>query len=133
MNWSQALLTGQGVQLSDAFGEGLMVTALGLTIVFSVLIILMIVLYLFKLIFYKAPTKAAAVEAAPTASAAPVAEPVKDDMDEEELIAVLTAAVAASLNTSTYNLKIKSYRRVNNNTPAWNKAGVTETINNRLF
>ena len=53
-------------------------------------------------------------------------------VNEEELIAVLTAAVAASLNTSTYNLKIKSYRRVGNNAPAWNKAGVRETINSRF-
>ena len=38
----------------------------------------------------------------------------------------------ASLNTSTYNLRIKSYRRTDNKMPAWNKAGVTETINNRF-
>ena len=59
-------------------------------------------------------------------------EETADDTDEEELIAVLTAAVAASLNTSTYNLRIKSYRRTDNKMPAWNKAGVTETINNRF-
>ena len=66
------------------------------------------------------------------AQAAPVEEETADDTDEEELIAVLTAAVAASLNTSTYNLRIKSYRRTDNKMPAWNKAGVTETINNRF-
>ena len=52
-------------------------------------------------------------------------------MNEEELIAVLTAAVAASLNTSTYKLQIKSYRRVDGNKSAWNKAGIRETINSR--
>ena len=35
-----------------------------------------------------------------------------DETDEDELIAVLTAAVAASLKTSTYNLRIRSYKRV---------------------
>jgi len=53
-------------------------------------------------------------------------------MDDEELIAVLTAAVAASLNTSTYKLQIKSYRRVGNSAPAWNQAGLQETINSRF-
>ena len=130
MNLSQSLLTGQNVQLGEAMSQGLQVTGLGLLIVFSVLVILMIVLYLFKVIFYRDPAKTA--KKAPVQEVAPVAEAVKDDVDEEELIAVLTAAVAASLNTSTYNLQIKSYRRVNNNTPAWNKAGVTETINNRF-
>ena len=78
----------------------------------------------------KAAPKAA--PAAAPAQAAPVEEETADDTDEEELIAVLTAAVAASLNTSTYNLRIKSYRRTDNKMPAWNKAGVTETINNRF-
>lgn len=130
MNLSQSLLTGQNIQLGEAMTQGLQVTGLGLTIVFAVLVILMIVLYLFKVIFYKDPAKAA--KKAPVQEVAPVVEAVKDDVDEDELIAVLTAAVAASLNTSTYNLQIKSYRRVNNNAPAWNKAGVTETINNRF-
>ncbi len=132
MELSQALLTGQNLTLGDALGTGLKVTGLGLTIVFSVLVILMIVLYLFKVIFYKTPKKTAApVQAAPAPAPAEEAA-VSDEPDDEELIAVLTAAVAASLNTSTYNLKIKSYRRVNNSVPAWNKAGVTETISNRL-
>ena len=52
--------------------------------------------------------------------------------DECELIAVLTAAVAASLNTSAYNLKIKSYRRIFDSAPAWNRAGRVDIINARL-
>ena len=82
--YSEALLTGQNLSLSEALAMGGQTTVIGLAIVFAVLII------------------------------------------------VLTAAVAASLNTSTYNLRIKSYRRTDNKMPAWNKAGVTETINNRF-
>ena len=127
--YSEALLTGNGVTLGEALATGGETTLIGLSIVFGVLIILMIVLMLFKVIFYRKPK--------PQQAAAPVAEPVQeaavqDEVDESELIAVLTAAVAASLNTSTYNLKIKSYRRTDNKMPAWNKAGVTETINNRF-
>ena len=126
--YSEALLTGQNLSLSEALAMGGQTTVIGLAIVFAVLIILMIVLSLFKVIFYKKPKTQAAPAAAP-AQAAPVEE---ETADEEELIAVLTAAVAASLNTSTYNLRIKSYRRTDNKMPAWNKAGVTETINNRF-
>lgn len=127
---SEGLLTGRDLVLSDALAMGGQTTVIGLAIVFGVLIVLMIVLMLFKVIFYKDPSKQKKKEVV-AEDVTPVA--VKDeDVDEDELIAVLTAAVAASLNTSTYNLRIKSYRRTDNKMPAWNKAGVTETINSRF-
>lgn len=120
--------------VSEALVEGLSTTVVGLAIVFSVLLILMIVLKLFEKIFYK-PNNLAEKKAEPVKQEAQKpavsVNPVGDENDEE-LIAVLTAAVAASLNTSTYNLKIKSYRRVQNNAPAWNKAGLRDTIDSRL-
>ena len=116
--------------LQEAIQKGLEVTGVGLTIVFSVLVILMIVLMLMKTIFYKEPSKVKQeVKAEPVP--APVSVPVKAQNDEE-LISVLTAAIAASLNTSTYNLKIKSYRRIGSSAPVWNKAGVTESVNGRF-
>jgi sodium pump decarboxylase gamma subunit len=117
--------------LSGALGEGLQVTVIGLVIVFSVLIILMLVLMAMKAIFYKSPEKQQTAEA-PAGAATAENKKAASMPDDEELIAVLTAAVAASLNTSTYNLKIKSYRRVGNNAPAWNKAGLEENINSRF-
>ncbi|MCH5210934.1 MAG: OadG family protein [Oscillospiraceae bacterium] len=140
--YSQELITGNGLTLSEALRMGGITTLTGLSIVFAVLVILMIVLMLFKVIFYKDPKKQAVKEAklvsleagvdGPTAIYVTEGTEAPDDIDENELIAVLTAAVAASLNTSTYNLRIKSYRRTDNKMPAWNKAGVTETINNRF-
>lgn len=120
----------------DALMVGLQVTAIGLLIVFSVLIILMFVLKGMQLIF--APKdekgqKAHGIEISQnyteTKSSNAVMPPQED---EEELIAVLTAAIAASLNTSTYNLKIKSFKRVAGRAPAWNKAGLNDTINSRF-
>lgn len=127
--YSESLLTGHGVTLSEALSVGGETTVIGLAIVFAVLIILMIVLMLFKVIFYRAPKPQNTVKAE---EVKPEETALAQETDEEELIAVLTAAVAASLNTSTYNLKIKSYRRIDNKMPAWNKAGVNETINNRF-
>ncbi len=110
--------------LVEALSEGVKVSVTGMMIVFSVLIILMLVMMLMKVIFYK-PDK---VKENPI-PAQPVAQP---DTDEGELIAVLTAAIAASLNTSTYNLNIKSYRRIENNSPAWNTAGRRDVIDSRF-
>ena len=72
MDLSQALIEGKGISLGEALSTGGMVTGLGLTIVFSVLLILMIILILFKVIFYKDPAKQTAkkekeqIKASPT-------------------------------------------------------------------
>ena len=127
---NSALVTGKGISLGEAFGMGGETVVIGLGIVFGVLLILMIVLYLFGVIFDKRPKTAAAPVQDTVPEPEVQAEAIEED--EEELIAVLTAAIAASLNTSTYNLQIKSYRRVPTKRPAWNNAGLRETIGNRL-
>lgn len=114
------------MSLQEALTTGGETTALGLCIVFAVLAILMLVLMLMEKIFYKKDKPSEVTVAAAVVEAA-AAKPA----DDAELIAVLTAAVAASLNTSTYNLKIKSYRRVDANTPTWRRAGINDTINTR--
>ncbi len=125
MNLDQALISGHGVTLPMALTTGGQTAVIGMGIVFAVLMILMLVLYLFGIIFHKAPKAEPVKEIIPE----PIEEP---EEDEEELIAVLTAAVAASLNTSTYNLRIKSYRRTGEIRSSWNRAGLNETITNRL-
>ena len=75
--YSEALLTGQNLSLSEALAMGGQTTVIGLAIVFAVLIILMIVLSLFKVIFYKKPKTQAAPATAP-AQAAPVEEETAD-------------------------------------------------------
>ena len=122
MNISESLRTGIGVTLSEALGFGGMTTVVGLAIVFGLLLILMIVLYLFKVIFYKSPEKKVAVTE--TAS--------QSDEDEEELVAVLTAAVAATMNTSPKKVRINTYKRVHTDPPVWNRAARRETTENKL-
>ena len=126
--------------IAEALAEGGQTAIIGLSTVFSVLIILMIVITIMKMVFYKDPKKQTtqpekAVESAASAVAEAVSElPAVEEApeDDEELVAVITAAIAASLNTSTYNLRIKSLRRIDNKQPAWNRAGIRETINNRF-
>lgn len=68
-------------------------------------------------------------------------EPVKVDenlqvsntkANDEELVAVIAAAIAASLGVSIPEINIKSIRRVEQRTPAWSAAGRQEQIFNKL-
>ena len=52
--------------------------------------------------------------------------------EDEELVAVITAAVAASLHRSTHDIVVRSIRRVPAITPIWNRVGRQEQIANRL-
>ena len=94
----------------ESLVEVLSVTALGILIVFAALIVLMLVLNLMKLFAPSESTKNEVVQK--PAPEVPAVKCEDKNEDEDELIAVLTAAIAASLKTSTYNLKIRSYRRV---------------------
>ena len=88
------------MSVTEALGEGVMVTVAGLIIVFSVLIILMLVMMAMKKIFYKEPekteTKADEVQKTVSQQEQP---PEEQPTEDPNLIAVLAAAVAASLNT----------------------------------
>jgi len=55
-----------------------------------------------------------------------------EDAEDEELIAVITAAIAASLNRSTHDIIVRSLRRVPNHAPAWNLASRRDQITTRL-
>jgi len=52
--------------------------------------------------------------------------------DDSELIAVITAAVAASLNRSTHNIIVRRVERIRGNRSQWNKAGRYEHLSSKL-
>lgn len=56
----------------------------------------------------------------------------EEEGKEEELIAVITAAIAGSLNTSTHNIKVRNIVRIPDRTPAWSRAGRVEQMNRML-
>ena len=131
MELTQSLISGEGISLSEALSFGGVVTGTGLAIVFGVLVILMIILMLFKVIFYKDKKPETKVtKVAPVQKSAHV-ETTAAETDNGELIAVICAAVAASLGTTTDKLNIKSIRRADNNKPVWNRAGLNDVIGSR--
>ncbi len=112
--------------------NALLNTVLGMGIVFIVLIFIAFIISLFRFI-NKAESRAAAGHKeesrpaqkesprpapAPVAAAAPA--PVIEPMDDLELVAVITAAVAASMNTSVDQLVVRSIKRRSTN--KWHKA-----------
>ena len=103
--------------------QGAVVAVIGICTVFTVLAILWGVLELMRIVF----TAKKKTAAAPAAQAVTPALAPSIEEDDSELIAVLTAAIAASLNQSTYNLKIKSYRRVDS-APVWNKTARRDNL-----
>lgn len=58
----------------------------------------------------------------------------KEDLpdEDEQLIAVISAAVAAALNRSTHDIIVRSVRRIETHSPVWNRTGRQEQIRTRL-
>lgn len=64
-------------------------------------------------------------EAAPVQEEAPAA-------NDEELVAVIAAAIAAQMGTSSDNIVIKNVRRVIDATPTWGRAGISDQMATRF-
>ena len=124
---------------NDRLGYAVQGTVTGILMVFSVLTLLCLILYASKLVFYDIPNKknekAAAAKAAKIAAsvaakeeksevAEPAAEPVAVQ-DDGELIAVITAAVAAMIESGEYKnefvggFRVVSFKR--SEKTAWNR------------
>lgn len=52
--------------------------------------------------------------------------------DDEELVAVITAAIAASMNTSMHHIRVTNIKRVVDQTPTWGKMGRNDVMNARM-
>lgn len=123
------------MSLTEALSEGLQVTAIGLIIVFAVLLILMLVMMAMKVIFYRPETKESKVgeeKSNVDVNASIVESKSGDVQNDTELVAVIMAAIASSMNTSVSNIRIKSFKRASGVSSPWNRAGVKETIDGRF-
>ena len=114
------------------WGNALLVAVLGMGIVFIVLILIMCVLLIMEKIFapkkktVKTPEKTETVQKAP--ETAPKRAVEAKTNGDGEIIAAITAAICASLNTSSYNIRIKSYRKLGESASAWNRASRNENV-----
>ena len=102
-------------------GEGVVTLVIGMTIVFSVLILLWLILLGFEKVFYTIPNKKKKkenIKKTVEISDAGVT-PMKSEIaeDESEIIAVITAAISAMTGMNSSKFNIKSIKRISN----WNK------------
>ena len=114
---------------------GLQVTAIGIGIVFFGLVVLIGLVKLISLATGSLGKKKEAPKPAPQPVSAPATVRVIEEeapavQDDSELIAVITAAVAAAMGTSTASIQVRSYKKLDGG--AWNKAGRREVLENRL-
>lgn len=115
----------------EIFGYGLIVTLVGMGVVFTVLIGLAYMLGLLKL-FSKVEKTEKKTEPIKVNNVEESAKVVSTSTEDEgELIAAISAALAAYMGRNN-NLIIRSINRVEDNTPAWAKIGRQEQMLNRL-
>jgi len=102
--------------------KGLMVTVIGMGITFLALTALSYILDLFRIIAEGSSPKK--VEG-PEQEEAVIEKRTHEEAKEEdlELVAVITAAIAASLDTTVDNLKVRSFRKIHSNVSEWKKVG----------
>lgn len=116
----------------EKLGYGGITTVIGLIIVFSGLIIIVLCLYLMSSVFKSIDRKKAEKAAQPAPAVpepeeapAPEAEAPSEETNDDELIAVLAAAVAAfCAQSGTQDVRIKSVRRVS----SWKNVARSEQI-----
>ena len=108
--------------------EGLAYTVMGILVVFMILVIIMLVIKAMALLSGESKPKKVTKEA--KIEETPVAPVVTQKTDDSELIAVITAAIAAAMGQSSSGFVVRSYKAVSGN--AWNKAGRMDILENRL-
>lgn len=126
---------------ADNLGLGGSVAAMGLSIVFLGLVSLIVITVVYPkitraLLARSGKAKAKKAEnikqqqpiVAEKKAAHVAAEPAEDDA----LIAVITAAIAASLGTSANGVVVKSIERTGQNVPSWGARGRIEQVYNRF-
>ena len=114
---------------SDLIGAGLAYTVMGILIVFLILVIIMMVIKAMALFSGEKKVKKPVVEA-PVQSAPETVSETAPETDDLELVAVITAAIAAMTGESTSDFVVRSYKKVPGR--AWNKAGRIEVLDNRF-
>lgn len=117
----------------DKLGMSMVVTLLGMSITFVALVLLWCCISLMsKVLLSKSNDEKPVAKPKPVKAAAAVEAVEANNDEDEELIAVISAAVAASLNTSIHNIIVRNVVQVSDNTPAWGRVGRSEQMNTRF-
>ena len=123
------------LSMGEKMSATLFVTILGMGITFTALVFIWGCIAVMSRALKNYDNKATAPQAAKKAAPAPtpvVEAAAVEEAEDEELIAVISAAVAASLNTSVHNIIVRNIVPVQDTTPSWGRAGRMEQMNTRF-
>ena len=119
------------LSLSDKLTAGLITTLLGMGITFAALIILQFIISWMDRILNRQETVKAPTAISPITTQ-PVTPKPENLADEKELVAVITSVIAMKMKTSAHNIVIKNIIKLDDRSPAWNRAGIIEQMNSRF-
>ena len=105
--------------------NGLGLTILGMGVVFAILLVLSLSLDALRVFL------ADKVKKPPASVKEETKEAIGINEDQEELVAVITAAIAANEETSPDTLVVKSIRQLSQKYPLWGSVGRQRQVQNR--
>lgn len=113
-------------------GDSLIITVFSMLIVFVALVLIAYLIRILKVIAIddkdKGKNKADSIKPKPVESNPIEAEISNRTEDDEELVAAIAAAIAASLGVDIPQIRIRKIKRLPQNTPIWAEAGRMEQI-----
>ncbi|MFZ5988289.1 MAG: OadG family transporter subunit [Bacillota bacterium] len=124
--------------MNETISLGLNMTFVGIVVVFASLIILCIIISFFPILNPKKTRTSAKSEPANISSIPQVKDTRNNgvpegDLSDDSLVAVLTAAVLASMrNRPDVKIRVTSFKRIEQTSPVWNTTGRKEYIANKL-
>lgn len=122
----------QTLSTSDKLTAGLITTLLGMGITFSALVILQFVISWMDKILNNSRRQSEKPTAPPAAEPEPRQAPNDAVQDDNELVAVIASVIAMKMKTSVDKIVIKNIEKIEDHSPAWNRAGIIEQMNSRL-
>lgn len=126
-----------GLTFGEKLSGSLVTTLMGMGTTFTILALLWFIIAMTSKLIQRSEKKAEAAAAAPVAPApqagvAPAAAEEETATNNDELVAVLMAAIEASSGSEYVNkLRISKISRIAGARPAWNMAGSADTIDSR--
>ena len=123
----------QTLTISDKLMAGLVTTILGMGITFIALILLQFIIsWMDKILNNGKEAQTNSATAKGTATKQPKDTQKSQYRDDKELVAVIATAIAMKMKTSVDNIVIKNIEKLDDRSPAWNRAGIIEQMNSRL-
>jgi sodium pump decarboxylase gamma subunit len=123
----------QTLTISDKLMAGLVTTILGMGITFIALILLQFMIsWMDKILNNEKQTQTNSAATNGAAIKQQKNTPKSHYHDDKELVAVIATAIAMKMKTSVDNIVIRNIEKLDDRSPAWNRAGIIEQMNSRL-